>query len=128
MEPSSVEGLLLAKIAGGIAGLIGGLSLATMWLPERFKKHGKMAAGATIGGISVGSAMTLGGLVASLFNLDPRSLDVALGIGFLVGAVSVGCINLIANYFAAREEDDVIDAVQELIPSKVAKPKGKESV
>lgn len=115
-EPAStgISAYLTTKLVGAIAGLLGGLSISFFWIPRSLQKHGRTAAGAMIGGISVGGALTLGGLIARWFNLNPLDIDTALGIGFLVGAMSVFTLTMLANYFSKREGSDLVTVVKEV--------------
>lgn len=117
-------GFIIGKALSAFAGLIGGLSISVFWQPEKIKQHGRLAAGALIGGISVGGAFTLGGLVARYLGLDLADMDTALGIGFVIGVTSVGLINFIANFLERRESRDILEVVGEVREAKrrIAKP------
>jgi hypothetical protein len=123
MEPTSAagSGYVVTKVMSAVAGLIGGLSLAVFWQPEKIRAHGKMAAGAIIGGISVGGSVALSGIVAKQLGLDMTNADTALGLGFLMGLISVGIINFLANFFDKREKADILDVARE-VRSSAAKP------
>lgn len=119
-------GFVVGKVLSALAGLIGGLSVSVFWQPEKIKQHGKLAAGAIIGGISVGGSFTLGGMVAKYLGMDFADMDTALGIGFVVGVASVGLINFIANFFDHREKDDILEVAKEVNKARKrvpAKPK-----
>jgi len=105
---------VIGKGLSALAGLMGGLSIAALWQPQKLRRHGALAAGAIIGGMSVGGAVALGGMLAKWLGLDYADLDVVLGIGFLVGACSVGLINLLANFFDNHEGDDILEVAQEV--------------
>lgn len=107
-------GFVIGKGLSALAGLIGGLSISVFWQPEKIKQHGRLAAGAIIGAISVGGAFTLGGLVARWAGLDLADMDTALGIGFILGVASVGLINFIANFFDRREGQDILEVAKEV--------------
>jgi len=117
-------GFIIGKALSALAGLIGGLSISVFWQPEKIKQHGRLAAGALIGGISVGGAFTLGGLVARYLGLDLADMDTALGIGFVIGVTSVGIINFIANFLERRESRDILEVVGEVREAKrrITKP------
>lgn len=127
MEPTSTaaSGYAISKGATAVAGLFGSLSMSFLWMPKRFREHGKVAAGALAGGVGVMTAVALGGLLIKQFGLDPESLDVALGVGYLVGALSVGVVGWMANFFEAREKQDILQVAQEL---KNAKEPPKKTV
>lgn len=116
MEPASTggTGFLAGKLLSAIAGMIGGLSLSVFWQPEKIRQHGKLAAGAIVGGISVGGSVALGGMVAKYLGLEMDNMDTALGIGFMMGLVSVGVINFLANFFDKREGADILEVAREV--------------
>lgn len=123
-------GFVVGKGLSALAGLIGGLSVSVFWQPEKIKQHGKLAAGAIIGGISVGGSFTLGGMVAKYLGMDFADMDTALGIGFMVGVASVGLINFIANFFDNHEKDDILEVTKEVNQARkrvAAKPKPRAS-
>jgi len=115
-------GFVIGKVLSALAGLIGGLSVSVFWQPEKIKQHGKLAAGAIIGGISVGGSFTLGGMVAKYLGMDFADMDTALGIGFVVGVASVGLINFIANFFDHRETDDILEVAHEVKQARKRSP------
>lgn len=117
MEPTSTaaaSGYAISKGATALAGLFGSISMSFLWMPAKFRDHSRLAAGAIIGGIGVMAAIALGGLLIKQLGLDPESLDVALGIGYLVGALSLGVIGWIANFFEKREKQDILQVYQEV--------------
>ena len=125
MEPTTtaVGGYAISKTATAIAGLFGSLSMSFLWMPKKFREHGRLAAGAIVGGMGVMAAIALGGLIIKQFGLDPESLDVALGIGYLVGAASVGVIGWLANFFERRESKDILQVAQEMKQTQEAPKK-----
>ena len=106
--------LSVGKLLTGIAGFFGGLSISFFWQPKKLHQHGKLAAGAIIGGISVAAAFALGGVVANQLGVNINEADTALGIGYCIGVLSVGVISLIANFFDKREGQDILQVAQEL--------------
>lgn len=117
VEPvsTSAAGYSITKtIFLSLAGLFGSTSLAFFWQPKKLHAHGKMAAGAIVGGIGVGSAVTLGGVIMRYLGLDDTSADVALGVGYVVGLMSIGLIGLIASFFEKREGKDILEVVKEV--------------
>lgn len=116
MEPASTSasGYVISKGAAALAGLFGGLSVSFFWQPRRLHQHGKLAAGAIIGGISVASAFSLGGLVARWMGLNFQDVDIALGLGFAIGVMCVGVIAWLANFLEKRENKDILEVVQEV--------------
>jgi hypothetical protein len=115
------------KILSAIAGLFGGLSISFFWQPRSLHQHGKLAAGAIVGGIAVAASFALGGVVASYLGVDINEADTALGIGYCVGVSSVGVISFLANFFANREGKDILEVASEIKnrtrPKKVTRSK-----
>ena len=108
------DALTVSKAMSAAAGLIGGLTLSVFWQPEKIRQHGALAAGAIVGGISVGGAFTLTGMVASNLGLDITNVDTAMGVGFCLGILIIALVNFLANFFAARENQDIIQVASEL--------------
>lgn len=126
---TAVGGYVISKSAAALAGLMGGLSVSFFWQPKRLHQHGKLAAGAIIGGISVASAFSLGGLAANLLGMDFASIDIALGLGFMIGVGCVGVIAWLANFLERREDLDILEVVQEVRnPSKKRKPAPRKQI
>lgn len=115
----------IGKLLSGIAGFFGGLSVSFFWQPKKLHQYGKLAAGAIIGGISVAASIALGGIVASKLKLDMNDADTALGIGYMIGIVSVGIISFLANYFDKRDGHDILEVAQELKNGKKKSAKKK---
>lgn len=124
MEPTTA-GYVISKGAAALAGLFGGLSVSFFWQPKRLHQHGKLAAGAIIGGISVSAAFALGGLIARYVGLNFSDVDVALGLGYLIGVICVGVIAWIANFLEKREDKDVLEVAQEIRSAAGGKPPAK---
>lgn len=113
-EPVSSGSFALGKLLSGVAGFFGGLSVSFFWQPKKLHEYGRLAAGAIIGGISVAASMALGGIVASRLRLDMNDADTALGMGYLIGILSVGIISFLANYFDKRDGQDILEVAREL--------------
>jgi hypothetical protein len=116
-------GYVISKGAAALAGLFGGLSVSFFWQPQRLHQHGRLAAGAIIGGISVSASFALGGLIARWAGLNFSDVDVALGLGYAIGVMCVGVIAWVANFLEKRENDDIMEVVQEVRGNKTATPK-----
>lgn len=118
MEPTStgtaVGGYFISKFAAAFAGLVGGLSVSFFWQPKKLHQHGRMTAGAIIGSIAVASAFALGGIVAYLLGVDFHNIDIAMGIGWVIGILSVGLVSWVANFLHKREEKDLLEVVSEV--------------
>lgn len=116
-------GYVISKAAAALAGLFGGLSVSFFWQPQRLHQHGRLAAGAIIGGISVSASFALGGLIARWAGLNFSDVDVALGLGYAIGVMCVGVIAWVANFLEKRENDDIMEVVQEVRGNKTVTPK-----
>jgi hypothetical protein len=117
MEPTTTTvaaGFAISKIYYAVAGLFGGAALAFFWTPAKLSKHGRMAAGAIVGGVSVGSAVIFGGALAVYLGMDPNDANTALAVGGAVGVSSVAIISLLANFFEKREGKDLLEVVNEV--------------
>ena len=114
---------VISKGLSGLAGLVGGLSISALWQPQKLRRHGALAAGAIIGGMSVGGAVAMGGMIAKWLGLDYADLDVVLGIGFLVGACSVGLISFLANFFDNHEDEDILQVAEVVNKARQRVPK-----
>jgi hypothetical protein len=111
METST---FFFSKGAAALTGLCGGLSISLFHQPEKLHAHGKLAAGAIVGGISVSASFALGGLLAKSLGLNFADIDVALGLGYVVGLVSIGLVAWVANFLEKRENKDILEVVQEV--------------
>ena len=115
-EPFSIfsGGFIMSKTLSAIAGFIGGITLSFFWKSRKLREYSVFVGGAIIGSISVTAAIVLTGMVASYIGLNPTNADVALGLGYLIGMVSVGVVSFVANYFSRHENDDIVQVVHEL--------------
>ena len=111
-------GVVASKIFSGLSGLFGGITLTLFWQSKRLQSYSKFIAGAITGSVSVTAAISLTGILASYLNLASTNLDVALGIGYLVGMLSVGVVTLLANFFDKREDKDLLEVVKEVTDTK----------
>jgi hypothetical protein len=111
MDPASTTagGYAISKGAVSLAALLGALSVSMFWQPKKLHQHGKLAAGAMIGGISVGAAFALGGLIAKWVGLNFEEIDTALGLGYAIGVIAVGVIAWVANLLEKYENKDILE-------------------
>lgn len=123
MEATTATGYAISKGAAALAGLFGGLSVSFFWQPKRLHQHGKLAAGAIIGGISVSAAFALGGIVARWVGMNFADIDVALGLGYAIGVMCVGVIAWLANFLEKREHKDILEVMREVRGETAAKRK-----
>lgn len=125
MEPTSTAatGFALSKVYYGISSLFGGFMLSFFWMPERLKKHTPVAAGAIIGGVSVGSGVIFGGALAVYLGMNPNDANTALAVGGGIGLVAVAIVSWLANFFDRRQDKDILEVATEIrsAPKKTAK-------
>jgi hypothetical protein len=121
MAEPVTSGFAVGKVLSGVAGFFGGLSISFFWQPKQLHQHGKLAAGAIVGGIAVAAAFALGGVAAHYLGLNINEADTALGIGYCIGVLSVGFISFVANFFDKREGQDILQVAKELKGGKVVK-------
>lgn len=131
MEPTTgtaAGGYFISKFAAAAAGLVGGLSVSFFYQPKKLHQHGKLAAGAIIGSIAVSSAFALGGVLAYLLGVDFHNIDIAMGLGWLIGILSVGLVAWVANFLEKRESKDILEIAEEVqaVVSKVRAPSSKK--
>ena len=126
MEPV-VTGISFAisKVYYGIAALFGGFMLSFFWMPERLKKHTPVAAGAIIGGVSVGAGVIFGGALAVQLGMNPNDANTALAVGGGIGLSAVAIVSWLANFFDNRQNKDLLEVVTEI--RQVAKPAAKKA-
>ncbi len=120
MEPVTSGGFVLSKWLYAVAGLFGATSVSFFWQPKKLKEHGKLTAGAIVGGLGAVAPVMLGAVIARYFGFNETNPDVALAIGYLGGAVSVGVIGMSASFFEKREGRDIIEVADEMRGSKSA--------
>src|SRR5471032_1035006 len=120
-----VGNFFVSQILAAFAGLFGGLSISFFWQPKKLHRHGRFSAGLIIGSISVGATSALGGIVSRWLGMNFNEADTAMGLGYVVGAVSVGMIAWLANFFNRREDDDILEVAGEL--KRVARGMSKPS-
>ena len=116
MEPTSstIGGYFISKVALMVSGLFGGLSVAFFYQPSKLREKGKLTAGAIIGSIAVSTAFALGGVIAALMGVSLKDIDIALGLGWVIGLLSVGLVAMVANYLEKREHRDILEVVKEV--------------
>ncbi|KAA8725670.1 MAG: hypothetical protein LKK36_19990 [Ewingella americana] len=109
-----VGNFFISQVLAAFAGLFGGLSISFFWQPKKLHRHGRFSAGLIIGSISVGATSALGGIVSRWLGMNFNEADTAMGLGYVVGAVSVGVIAWLANFFNRREDSDILEVAGEL--------------
>ncbi|MBA0216378.1 hypothetical protein H4F33_03525 [Pectobacterium brasiliense] len=106
--------ILISDIIASIAGLFGGLSISFFWRPQKLNNYDKFVAILIIITISISAAFSLVGIIAELLHININKVENAIGLGYLVGAISVGLVTLLANFFSYRENNDILDVAAEI--------------
>lgn len=106
--------ILISDIIASISGLFGGLSISFFWRPQKLNDYSKYTSALIIIIISVSSAFSLVGIIAEILHINISKLENAIGLGYLVGAISVGLVTLMANFFSHRENNDILDVASEI--------------
>jgi uncharacterized BrkB/YihY/UPF0761 family membrane protein len=116
MEPTSTAatGFAVSKIYYGLSSLFGGFMLSFFWMPDRLKKHTPVAAGAIIGGVSVGAGVIFGGALAVYLGMNPNDANTALAVGGGIGLTAVAIVSWLANFFDRTKDKDIVQVVQEM--------------
>ncbi|MFJ5479303.1 hypothetical protein [Pectobacterium carotovorum] len=106
--------ILISDIIASVAGLFGGLSISFFWRPKKLNNYDKLIAALIIIIISISAAFSLVGIIAELLHVNISKVENAIGLGYLVGAISVGLVTLLANFFSYRENNDILDVASEI--------------
>jgi cation transporter-like permease len=116
MEPttSAAGGYFISKLAAGLAALLGSLAISPFYQPKKLHQYGKLTAGAIIGSIAVSAAFALGGVLAHILGVDFQNIDIALGLGWIIGILSVGMVTWVANFLEKREGHDILEVATEV--------------
>ena len=122
-------GAILYQGFSSLSGLFGGLSISFFWRPKKLHRHGRFSAGLIIGSISVSTSFAFTGLVSRWLGMNIGEIDIALGLGYFIGAISVGAIAWLGNFFNHREEQDLLEVVSDIksVISWPAAPKKSKS-
>jgi hypothetical protein len=124
MEPAaSAATFAISKIYYGLSALFGGFMVSFFYMPDKLKKYTPLAAGAIIGGISVGAGVIFGGGLAVYLGMNPDDANTALALGGGIGLIAVGTVSLVANAFEKRKNKDLLEVVEEV--RQVTKPARK---
>ena len=111
-----MQNYIISQILATLSGLFGGLSISFFWQPKKLYQYGKFTAGMIIGSISVSTTFALIGLTTRWLKMDFYDADIALGLGYVIGAMSVALIAWLANFFSNRENKDILEIAHELHP------------
>lgn len=124
-EPVSTaaSGFALSKLYYAISGLFGGYFLSFFWQPAKLRQHTRGAAGAIIGGASVGASVIFGGAVSVALGLDPNDANIALAVGGGIGMTAIGIMSFVANFFDKREDKDIFEVATEVRGMAAGNPK-----
>jgi hypothetical protein len=124
---TSLSAWLLSKIAPTLAALFGGLAMVLLYTPTRLLEKGKIIAIFLAGAISATAGFSLTGVVAYYLGIEPTQVDVIVGIGWIIGFFSLAIFNLVANFFANRQEKDIVEVYEEVQSKRQVKtPKAKK--
>lgn len=114
MQNETFMTYLATKVPFGIGAAFTASVVSTLWVPKKLKRRGAVAAGVIIGGTSVGASFAFGGLLAAQLGLDPKVIDVGVGVGALIGLFAVAVVNWLANFFEKREDKDLMEVAKEV--------------
>ncbi len=115
MEPVvAATSFAISKIYYGLSALFGGFMLSFFFMPAKLKQYKPVAAGAIIGGISVGSGVIFGGALAVYLGMNPNDANTALAVGGAIGLTAVAIVSWIANFFDKRQGKDILEVAQEI--------------
>ncbi|WP_224555975.1 hypothetical protein [Pectobacterium versatile] len=118
---------IISELLAAISGLFGGLSIAFFWQPKKLYKYGTIIAAVIICCISITATFALVGMTAKILRMNASDIDTAMGLGYLVGAISVGLIAFLANFFSNRENKDILDVASELKQATKGNPSRNNS-
>ncbi|GKX53983.1 hypothetical protein SOASR030_00950 [Leminorella grimontii] len=107
-------GVIFYQGLSSLSGLLGGLSISFFWRPKKLHQRGRFAAGLIIGSISVSASFAFTGLTSRWLGMNIGEIDIALGVGYFVGAISVGAIAWLGNFFSHREDSDLLEVVSDI--------------
>lgn len=115
MEPTTtttVLGFALSKVYYSLSALF--MAMVVLFLKKNptLPGHGKVATGAIVGGVSVGSAVIFGGAIAVWLGKDPNDLNTALAIGGAIGLVAWFVIYSLVKYLDKLEDKDIVEAMK----------------
>jgi hypothetical protein len=124
---TGITAWLLSKLAPTLAALFGGLSLVLLWTPQRLLEKGKIVSIFLAGAIAAASGFSLTGIIIYYLGIDPAQLDIVVGIAWTIGFFSIALFNLAANFFANRQNKDILEVYEEVQTSRqrIKKPEGK---
>lgn len=111
---SDISNIVINQGLSALAGLFGGVSISFFWQPKKLHQHGPFIAGIITGSISMFAAFALVGMAAHWLRFDLSEADAALGLGYIVGAISIGIIAAVANFFSRHEQDDIFEMASEI--------------
>lgn len=109
MSATGATAFLMHKIASGVGGLFGGMTLLAFWKPS------SILDACIRSGVSTGSAVIFAMPLLEAFNLRV-DLDLALVAGAVVGFFAWSILSMAARMMKRfdREEKDLMDAIREV--------------
>ncbi|GKX42854.1 hypothetical protein SOASR015_18880 [Pectobacterium carotovorum subsp. carotovorum] len=106
--------ILISDIIASVAGLFGGLNISFFWRPRKLNDYSNTTSALIIIIISASSAFSLVGIIAGILHINTSEIENAIGLGYLIGAIAVGLVTLLANFFSYRENNDILDVASEI--------------
>lgn len=111
---ADINSIVINQGLSALAGLFGGISISFFWQPKKLHQHGSFIAGIITGSISMFAAFALVGMAANFLHFNLNEADAALGLGYIVGAISIGILAAVANFFSRHEQDDIFEMASEI--------------
>lgn len=111
MEPASstAAGFAMSKAYYALSALF--MAMVVLFLKKNptLPGHGKVATGAIVGGVSVGTSVIFGGAVAIWMGKDPDEMNTALAIGGGIGLIAWVVIYALVRYLDKLEGKDIVE-------------------
>ncbi|WP_233973330.1 hypothetical protein [Pectobacterium versatile] len=114
--------ILTSDTITSISGLFDGLNIPFFWRPRKQNDYSKYTSALII--ISASSAFSLVGIISGMPHINTSKIENAIGLGYLIGAIAVGLVTLLANFFSYRENSDILDIASKIKQAR----KGTQSV
>lgn len=116
MEPTSsaAAGYISTKVAAGLSALF--MATVVMFVSKKPMLHGKsrLATGAIVGGAAVGSSVIFVGVIAIMMGMNPDDVNVASGIGGVIGLVALTVIKAVVLYLDKFDDKDISEVISEV--------------
>jgi hypothetical protein len=116
MEPTSsaAAGFISTKVAAGLSALF--MATVVMFVSKKPMLKGKtrLATGAIVGGIAVGSSVIFVGVIAIIMGMNPNDVNVASGIGGIIGLVALTVIKAAVLWLDKFDDKDIAEVISEV--------------